>query len=90
MDSICADIPAAFTETLEARQSVCAHNFSFDCAQAMVAEQQGDANWGAHARAILEGRMWQAPRGGRHDDKAHPPIHPTRHSAFVATDRMKE
>ena len=25
--------------------------------------------------------MWRVPRGGGHDDKAHPPIHPTRHTA---------
>jgi hypothetical protein len=40
--------------------------------------------WGAHAAAILNGAMWQPPRAGGHDDKAHPPIHPTRHSAGEA------
>jgi hypothetical protein len=44
-----------------------------------VEQQTGDAQWGAHAQAILDGGMWQAPRAGGHDDKAHPPIHPTRY-----------
>lgn len=42
-----------------------------------------DPHWGAHARAIAQGTMWQQPRGGGHDDKAHPPIHPVKYSAGV-------
>lgn len=52
--------------------------------QAIVQEHANDARWGAHATAILDGGMWQPPRAGGHDDKAHPPIHPTRHSAGEA------
>ena len=46
-------------------------------------EHTGDARWGAHAQALHAGTMWNTPRGGGHDDKAHPPIHPTR---CIATD----
>ena len=52
--------------------------------QGIVQEHSNDARWGAHASAILNGTMWQPPRAGGHDDKAHPPIHPTRHSAGEA------
>jgi DNA topoisomerase-3 len=47
-------------------------------AQALVREHVGDARWGQHAQALDAGPMWATPRGGGHDDKAHPPIHPTR------------
>jgi hypothetical protein len=49
--------------------------------QAIVSEHTNDGRWGAHAAAILAGTMWKPPRAGGHDDKAHPPIHPTRYSA---------
>eukprot|EP00775_Hariotina_reticulata_P013627 gene13627-13753_t len=49
--------------------------------RAIVAEHTNDARWGGHASAILAGHMWKPPRDGGHDDKAHPPIHPTRYSA---------
>jgi hypothetical protein len=48
--------------------------------QAMVGEHTGDPEWGAHAAAILSGAQWKPPRAGGHDDKAHPPIHPTRYT----------
>lgn len=44
-------------------------------------EHLNDPRWGAHAQRIDSGEMWAAPRGGGHDDHAHPPIHPTRWSA---------
>ena len=37
-----------------------------------------DPRWGQHAQRIDSGEMWQTPRSGGHDDKAHPPIHPTK------------
>ncbi|KAK9833803.1 hypothetical protein WJX74_006318 [Apatococcus lobatus] len=49
--------------------------------QAMAAEHSQDQRWGRHAQAIVDGSMWLRPRGGGHDDKAHPPIHPTRYSS---------
>ncbi|EIE27522.1 prokaryotic type I DNA topoisomerase [Coccomyxa subellipsoidea C-169] len=49
--------------------------------KALVREHVNDARWGQHAQRIDSGEMWAAPRGGGHDDHAHPPIHPTRWSA---------
>lgn len=49
--------------------------------QALVREHLNDARWGQHAQRIDSGEMWAVPRGGGHDDHAHPPIHPTRWSA---------
>jgi hypothetical protein len=43
-----------------------------------VADHVPDPRWGAHAARIMDGSMWRQPPGGGHDDKAHPPIHPTR------------
>ena len=38
--------------------------------------------WGAYAHRLLipEERLWGNPSNGGHDDKAHPPIHPTKFS----------
>lgn len=52
--------------------------------QAIVAEHAEDPRWGSHAQRILGGEMWRQPRAGGHDDKAHPPIHPTKHSLVGA------
>ena len=41
----------------------------------LVEKQAQDANWGGYAQGLLGGRYKQ-PRGGRHNDQAHPPIHP--------------
>ncbi|KAL4183811.1 hypothetical protein AMTRI_Chr11g156980 [Amborella trichopoda] len=50
--------------------------------QALVREQQGHPEWGSYAQRLLspEG-LWRNPSSGGHDDKAHPPIHPTKFSA---------
>ncbi|XAR73130.1 DNA topoisomerase [Bertholletia excelsa] len=50
--------------------------------RAMVQEQQEHPVWGLYAQRLLdpgEG-LWINPRSGGHDDKAHPPIHPTKFS----------
>jgi DNA topoisomerase-3 len=49
--------------------------------QAIVREHCQDHRWGQHATRILEGGIWRWPRAGGHNDKAHPPIHPTRYSS---------
>ncbi|XP_057419211.1 DNA topoisomerase 3-alpha isoform X2 [Lotus japonicus] len=51
--------------------------------KAIVQEQQGHPEWGIYAQRLLdpEAGLWRNPRGGGHDDKAHPPIHPTKFSA---------
>ncbi|XP_047970026.1 DNA topoisomerase 3-alpha isoform X1 [Salvia hispanica] len=51
--------------------------------QTMVQEQQEHPVWGTYAQRLLdpEARLWRNPSIGGHDDKAHPPIHPTKYSA---------
>ncbi|CAK0738823.1 hypothetical protein CVIRNUC_001098 [Coccomyxa viridis] len=49
--------------------------------KALVRDHVQDARWGQHAQRIDSGEMWSNPRSGGHDDKAHPPIHPTRWTA---------
>lgn len=34
--------------------------------------------YGRHAAAIAAGELWSQPQSGGHNDKAHPPIHPTK------------
>ncbi|XP_019200561.1 PREDICTED: DNA topoisomerase 3-alpha isoform X3 [Ipomoea nil] len=48
-----------------------------------VQEQVGHPVWGSYAQRLLdhESGLWRDPSGGVNDDKAHPPIHPTRFSA---------
>ncbi|KAG9257277.1 DNA topoisomerase [Emericellopsis atlantica] len=41
----------------------------------LVEKQTPDQRWGPHAQGLVQGGFRQ-PREGRHDDKAHPPIHP--------------
>eukprot|EP00268_Persea_americana_P023588 TRINITY_DN23151_c0_g1_i7.p1 TRINITY_DN23151_c0_g1~~TRINITY_DN23151_c0_g1_i7.p1 ORF type:complete len:566 (+),score=90.61 TRINITY_DN23151_c0_g1_i7:130-1827(+) len=49
---------------------------------AIVREQQGHPLWGSYAQQLLdpESGLWRNPGSGGHDDKAHPPIHPTKFS----------
>ncbi|KAK7353702.1 hypothetical protein VNO80_19153 [Phaseolus coccineus] len=48
----------------------------------IVQEQRGHPEWGVYAQRLLDPGtgLWRNPRGGGHDDKAHPPIHPTKFS----------
>ncbi|KAK9110282.1 hypothetical protein Sjap_018342 [Stephania japonica] len=50
---------------------------------AIVQEQQGHPEWGTYAQKLLDpgAGLWRNPSNGGHDDKAHPPIHPTKFSA---------
>ncbi|ROT35700.1 DNA topoisomerase [Sodiomyces alkalinus F11] len=43
--------------------------------QRSVQKQTQSEAWGQYAQSLLDGAFSQ-PRQGRHDDKAHPPIHP--------------
>ncbi|KAH8909523.1 prokaryotic type I DNA topoisomerase [Coniochaeta sp. PMI_546] len=43
--------------------------------RALCEKQTPDTRWGQFARNLVNG-AFQQPRQGRHDDKAHPPIHP--------------
>ncbi|XP_051141098.1 DNA topoisomerase 3-alpha isoform X2 [Andrographis paniculata] len=49
----------------------------------IVLEQQEHPTWGSYAQRLLdpEAALWRNPSAGGHDDKAHPPIHPTKFSA---------
>lgn len=38
--------------------------------------------WGGYTRSLLQGGKFMAPRRGRNDDQAHPPIHPTKSVAL--------
>ncbi|KAF8089502.1 hypothetical protein N665_0503s0003 [Sinapis alba] len=51
--------------------------------RAMVEEQTRHPAWGPYAQRLLEpeGGIWRNPGNGGHDDKAHPPIHPTKFSS---------
>ena len=48
--------------------------------RALVRKQVPDQRWGQFAQNLANGGF-QQPREGRHDDKAHPPIHPITHAA---------
>ncbi|KAL3524633.1 hypothetical protein ACH5RR_013005, partial [Cinchona calisaya] len=49
----------------------------------IVSEQERHPLWGSYAQLLVnpEAGLWRNPGSGGHDDKAHPPIHPTRFSA---------
>ncbi|XVF61075.1 hypothetical protein PTKIN_Ptkin08bG0100100 [Pterospermum kingtungense] len=49
---------------------------------AIVQEQQEHPEWGSYAQGLLDPGtgLWRNPGSGGHDDKAHPPIHPTKFS----------
>ncbi|KAK8966719.1 hypothetical protein KSP40_PGU017501 [Platanthera guangdongensis] len=51
--------------------------------QAIVRDQLAHPTWGSYAERLLdpEARLWRNPSNGGHDDKAHPPIHPTKSSS---------
>ncbi|KIE02804.1 DNA topoisomerase III, partial [Metarhizium majus ARSEF 297] len=46
----------------------------------LVQKQAPDQRWGQFAQNLVNGAFKQ-PREGRHDDKAHPPIHPITYAA---------
>lgn len=49
--------------------------------RALVDKQAQDQRWGEYARSLTSGGGFQQPREGKHDDKAHPPIHPITYAA---------
>jgi DNA topoisomerase-3 len=48
--------------------------------QALVEKQTQDARWGGFATNLMNGGF-QWPKEGRHNDRAHPPIHPVNYVA---------
>ncbi|KAK4157959.1 DNA topoisomerase [Chaetomidium leptoderma] len=53
--------------------------------RALVRKQTQDNRWGPFAQNLVDG-AFQQPREGRHDDKAHPPIHPITYAAPTVLD----
>ncbi|KAF2802960.1 DNA topoisomerase III [Mytilinidion resinicola] len=53
--------------------------------RSLVEKQQQDADWGPFARNLINSQFRQ-PRSGRHNDQAHPPIHPVN---FVVRDQLQ-
>lgn len=50
-----------------------------------IGKQTQDHRWGAYAQNLQSG-SFRNPRGGNHDDKAHPPIYPVK---YVSTETLK-
>ncbi|RCI14715.1 hypothetical protein L249_6451 [Ophiocordyceps polyrhachis-furcata BCC 54312] len=48
--------------------------------RALAQKQTASQEWGQFAQGLVDG-AFQQPRQGRHDDKAHPPIHPIAYAA---------
>lgn len=46
-----------------------------------ISKQTQSAQWGSQATSLLEGG-YKLPRGGRNDDKAHPPIYPVKYASL--------
>ncbi|THH30422.1 hypothetical protein EUX98_g3766 [Antrodiella citrinella] len=51
----------------------------------LIEKQKNDGAWGAFADSLQNGGF-QAPRRGKKNDKAHPPIHPTAYAGNLAND----
>ena len=51
--------------------------------RAIVGNQTAHPEWGGYASRLLDpgSGLWRDPGNGGHDDKAHPPIHPTKFTA---------
>lgn len=45
-----------------------------------VAKQTQDLRWGLYANKLVAENGFRHPRGGKHDDKAHPPIYPVKYA----------
>lgn len=56
--------------------------------RSLVQRQTQDSRWGQFAQNLVDG-AFQQPRNGRHDDKAHPPIHPVTYAARTALNEQE-
>ncbi|KAL0581930.1 DNA topoisomerase [Marasmius crinis-equi] len=56
--------------------------------RSLIEKQRADPAWGGFATSLQEGEF-NAPRKGKNNDKAHPPIHPTAHAGNLAGDDKK-
>jgi len=57
--------------------------------KALVRKQTQDQRWGQFAQHLLDGGF-QQPRQGKHDDKAHPPIHPITYASPAVLDDQEK
>ena len=55
----------------------------------LIERQRADGAWGQFATMLLEGGGYERPRGGRKNDKAHPPIHPVQHAGNLQGDEKR-
>ncbi|KAF0699846.1 Aste57867_9622 [Aphanomyces stellatus] len=46
--------------------------------QALLALHATHETWGGYVNQLQHGGKYEHPRAGKHDDQAHPPIHPTK------------
>lgn len=53
--------------------------------QSYISKQTQSPIWGPQATQLVQG-AFRAPRGGKHDDKAHPPIYPVK---FASLDALR-
>ncbi|KAI9276660.1 DNA topoisomerase [Phascolomyces articulosus] len=60
-------------------------NFEF---MPLIQMQTNDRVWGNHAQFIRDGDF-ERPRNGGHNDKAHPPIHPTGYDQNLSGDQRR-
>ena len=51
-----------------------------------ITKQTQDPRWGSYAQSLTGGNAFRNPRGGKHDDKAHPPIYPVK---YVNIDTLR-
>ncbi|KIW91083.1 uncharacterized protein Z519_07977 [Cladophialophora bantiana CBS 173.52] len=56
---------------------------------AIIQRQVQDSSWGQYAQRLLDGDFRSA-RSGRHNDQAHPPIHPVNYVASDALDAQEK
>ncbi|KAJ3093186.1 DNA topoisomerase 3-alpha [Quaeritorhiza haematococci] len=55
----------------------------------VIRKQFDDERWGRYARSLLEDNKFRRPRKGKNNDKAHPPIHPTREGSGLQGDQRR-
>ena len=55
----------------------------------LIQSHTRDSQWGDFASKLLSEQGFQWPRQGKHDDKAHPPIHPTKYVNNLTGDEKR-
>jgi DNA topoisomerase-3 len=57
--------------------------------QTLIQRQTQDNAWGQYAQGLLDG-AFRTPRSGRHNDQAHPPIHPVNYVVSTTLDQNEK